>query len=307
MIATLLAEEIVILFVMMACGILIVRLGLLKSSDSKVLSILCVYLILPCTFLKAFLISYSPEIASGFLLAVIVSLTIHCILFAIVALISKPLRLTGLEKASLIYSNAGNLIIPLVTNVLGPQWVIYSSAFVLVQLFFLWTHGLCLVRETRGFAWKEIFTNCNLIAACAGLVVFLTHLTLPVLVTRVLGNMSAAVGPISMLMIGMVLGGMNWKEALSCRRIYLMVALKMAALPFVVVSAIKYSPLGTLHPEGSTILLISLLASISPTATTVSQMAQLYGADSKYASTINMMTTLAALATMPLMVLYYLS
>ena len=36
-------------------------------------------------------------------------------------------------------------------------------------------------------------------------------------------------------------------------------------------------------------------------------MAQLYGADSKYASTINMMTTLAALVTMPLMVLYYLA
>ena len=40
-----------------------------------------------------------------------------------------------MEQASLIYTNAGNLIIPLVTAVLGPEWVIYSSMFQLVQQF----------------------------------------------------------------------------------------------------------------------------------------------------------------------------
>lgn len=43
-------------------------------------------------------------------------------------------------KASLIYSNAGNLIIPIVTSVLGPEWVIYTSGFISVQVILIWTH-----------------------------------------------------------------------------------------------------------------------------------------------------------------------
>ena len=40
--------------------------------------------------------------------------------------------LSGIEKASLIYSNAGNLILPLVPAILGEEWLIYASAFILV-------------------------------------------------------------------------------------------------------------------------------------------------------------------------------
>ncbi len=307
MIAKLLAEEIVILFALMACGAFVVRIGLLKSSDSKVLSILTVYLVLPCTIVRAFQISYTPDIARGFLLATLAAFLIHILLFCIVGLLSKPLKLTGLEKASLIYSNAGNLIIPIVTDVLGSEWVIYCSAYIVVQLFFLWTHGLSLVRETKGFAWKEIFTNCNLVSAMVGLVLFFTHITIPPMIGTIMGNLAGMLGPLSMLMIGMVLGGMDWKETLQNKRIYLIAFWKMVAIPFVVVSAVKFSPLSLLHPQGGTILLITLLAVITPTATTISQIAQLYDKESRNASAINMMTTLAALITMPLLVLYYLA
>lgn len=50
---------------------------------------------------------------------------------------SKVLKLDGVEETSLIYSNAGNLIIPIVTAILGKEWVIYTSAFLSVQLFLL--------------------------------------------------------------------------------------------------------------------------------------------------------------------------
>ena len=53
------------------------------------------------------------------------------------------------------------------------------------------------------------------------------------------------------------------------------------------------------------ILLIVFLAIIAPAASTVTQMSQVYGNDSKYASAINVMTTLLSIVTMPLMVLLY--
>ena len=48
-----------------------------------------------------------------------------------------------------------------------------------------------------------------------------------------------------------------------------------------------------------------LLAVITPSASTITQMCQVYGNDSQYASAINVMTTLFSIVTMPLMVLLF--
>lgn len=55
----------------------------------------------------------------GFLLALLAAVLIHVILFFLCWILGKFLEFNSVEKASLIYSNAGNLIIPLVTSVLG--------------------------------------------------------------------------------------------------------------------------------------------------------------------------------------------
>ena len=58
-------------------------------------------------------------------------------------------------------------------------------------------------------------------------------------------------------------------------------------------------------PAGQTILLITLLATITPSASTITQMAQVYGKGADYASAINVATTLLCIVTMPLMVMVY--
>ena len=55
--------------------------------------------------------------------------------------------------------------------------------------------------------------------------------------------------------------------------------------------------------DGPTLILIVFLAVITPSASTVTQMCQVYGNDSRYASAINVVTTLASIVTMPLLVM----
>ena len=47
------------------------------------------------------------------------------------------------------------------------------------------------------------------------------------------------------------------------------------------------------------------IAIITPSASTVTQMCQVYGNDSQHASAINVVTTLLAIVTMPLMVMLF--
>ena len=70
MIALLLMQQIAVLFLIMGLGFLIVKLGIVETEDSRVLSMVTIYLVLPCVTIHAFQIEYSTKIRNGFLLAV---------------------------------------------------------------------------------------------------------------------------------------------------------------------------------------------------------------------------------------------
>ena len=179
MISLILAQQIAVLVLMMLCGLLVVRAGLIRSEDSRVISVLCVYIILPCVMLHSFQITYSDEIRDGFFLALAAAVAVHVLLLILVGILGKFLHFDRVEQMSLLYSNAGNLVIPLVSAVLGQEWVIYASAFLCVQVLLLWTHGQSLMEQRAKFNWKKIVTNLNLIAAVLGMVFFFGKIQLP--------------------------------------------------------------------------------------------------------------------------------
>ncbi|MBR1604147.1 MAG: AEC family transporter, partial [Synergistaceae bacterium] len=164
-ITILLTEQVIIFCIMMLCGFGLVKFKILKSSDSKILSIISVYIIIPCVIINAFQIQYSDEIRDGFLLAIIAAILIHIILFSLMRVTQIFFKFTSVETASIIYSNAGNLVIPLVMSVLGHDWVIYSSAFLAVQTVLMWSHCLAVMSRTKLNLknFIKIFTNLNLI------------------------------------------------------------------------------------------------------------------------------------------------
>ncbi len=307
MITLQLLQQIVVFFLMMACGFLVVKRGLIDAKSSRMLSVICIYIIMPCVMINAFQIEYSKSIRDGFLLAVAAAVLIHIFLLVFVRIIGKPLKLSVVEKASIIYSNSGNLVIPMVTVVLGEKWVIYASAFLSVQMILMWTHGESLMEAKAGVNWKKILCNINLIAIIIGIILFFARIRLPVVIGNTMGQISATLGPVCMIMLGMTMTEVNWKEIFSHSRIYLITALKMIVTPLFVLLLLKYSPLASMVKDGQTILLISLMAVITPSATTVVQLAQLYDEEPVYASTINVMTTIVSIVTMPLMVMLYLA
>ncbi len=306
MIAWLLLQQILVLFLMMGAGFLLVRLGLLEASASRPLSVITLYLVVPCVIINAFQIDYTDEIRDGFLAAVLAAVLIHVVLFVLCAVFGRILNLNAVEKASLIYSNAGNLIIPLVVAVLGREWVIYASAFLCVQLLILWTHGLSLMQGRLEINWRKLLTNINLIAIVVGLALFLARIQLPAVLTDTLSGIGGMIGPISMIMMGMLLAEVKWREVFSGTRIYVISLLKMIVFPGVVLIGLRL--LAKLLPvaDSQTIFLISLLAVITPSATTITQMALLYDRDAAYASAINVMTTVVCIVTMPLLVMLYM-
>ena len=83
----LLFEQIVQLFLCVILGWFLVQLRLLKPTDSRVLSVVCLYLIIPCVIITAFQIERTPELLHGLALSLGTAIGIHVLFFIATALI----------------------------------------------------------------------------------------------------------------------------------------------------------------------------------------------------------------------------
>lgn len=304
-ISMLLMEQIVELFIMIFMGFAIVKAGIVKDEESKVLSKIVLYLIIPCVIINAFQVDYTAQTVKGLMIAFVASVILQIILLIIVAVMGKVLSLNEVEVASVYYSNSGNLIVPIVTFILGKEWVLYGCVFMSVQLVFLWTHCKKIISRERSYDWKKIVLNINMISIAVGVVLFFTRIRLPEVIDNTIGAVGNMIGPASMIVTGMLFAGMNLKQIFANKRVYFVSFLRMLVVPLIALILIKGSRLAKLSADAPKIMLIVFLAVITPSASTVTQMCQVYGNDSQYASAINVVTTLSAIITMPVMVLLF--
>lgn len=76
-------------------------------------------------------------------------------------------------------------------------------------------------------------------------------------------------------------------------------------MPLAFIFLYKFSGIAKLSGLSEDILLIAILSVSTPTASTVTQLSQLFGADAAYANVINLATTVLCIATIPLMTALY--
>ena len=304
-ISILLMQQSVQLFLMIFMGYLIVKTGLVRDDDSKVLSKIILYLIVPCVIINAFQVNYTTDTVKGLLIAFAASVMTQVILLVVISVAGKLLHLNEVEVTSVYYSNSGNLIVPIVTFILGQEWVLYGCVFMSVQLVFLWTHCKKIISREASYDWKKIILNINMISIFIGVILFFTGIRLPEIIGNTLASVGTMIGPASMIVTGMLFAGMNLKQIFANKRVYFITFLRLIAVPLIALVLIKLSNLASFSADGNKIMLIVFLAIITPSASTVTQMCQVYGNDSRYASAINVMTTLLSIITMPVMVMLF--
>lgn len=302
----LLAAQIGVLFLVALAGFLFVKYELLKEDDSKVISWLVAYVLSPCVIIHSFQIDFTADKLKGMGLAVAAA-TAAQLLFAVGGrLLAKPFHLTPIERASVIYSNCGNLIVPLVSFVLGEEWVFYTCAYMMVSTVLTWTHMQSLLSRGKGSgSLKNMILNPNMIAILIGLVLFFTGIRVPAALESSIDGFGGAIGPVSMLVVGMLIGNMDLKWVFTRKRPYLISMFRLVVFPVITAVLFAFVVRMGVHPDAGYILLVSLLAASAPVAVMVTQITQLYDGDARYASVINVMSVIFCIITMPMIVLLY--
>ena len=297
----LLLENLLSMLLIAIIGYVVARKGLMSDKESAAFSRLVVNIFMPCMIFKAMQIELTEERIRGFLTLFVFAMVVHLVWILVAKGFGKTIRITGVEQATLIYSNAGNLIIPLVSALFGAEYVFYSCVFAIVQLVFMWTHGVSVIRESSHIEWKKILLNPNILAVAFGVVVLLSKLQLPAPVTSAISSLGGMVGPCAMLIIGMTIAKQNILSVLKMKRAYAVAFGRLVVFPAIILAGLYFSGYLAKHPEQLILFQIAFLAVSSPPAATVSQLAVMYDKDALEASVFNVMGVLFCVVTMPVM------
>ena len=298
MIAIPLAKKIAELFLILFAAAALVKTGILKAENSKILSRMSLYFITPCVIFNSFQKELTAEIGQGLLTAVALAAGFELLFFLIAAVLRRVWKATEVERASIVFANVGNLVIPLVSFVLGQEWIIYISAYIFVFNLLFWTVGIRMFDRESALSIRKILLNPNLLATWAGLITLFTRLKLPEPVALAFSDVAAMIGPLSMMITGMMIGGMTFRGMFSNRRVFGVIFFRMILASGLAVLAAAL--VVRFLPVDRNIVMIMLLGAIAPSASNINQVAILYNREAGYASAINVLTTLSCIVTIPL-------
>ena len=299
-----LAQQIFSMILMIFVGYLAVKKNILTYEAGSVLSTLTVYILCPCLIFSACQIDYSPDKLKGLLIGIAAAIAVHILFIPLSRLIARIFPMDELDRASLIYSNSGNLIVPLIGAILGGEYVFYSSAYLAVQTILFWTHGIRLVTGEKG-SIKKILLNPNIIATAVGIAFFLLPIKLPSLLEETVDKIGGTIGPISMFSIGILMSSVPLKKAFTSLHAYLIVFLRLIVMPLIFVLCVFASHLAALSPLTGKVMVATVLAAAGPTAVSIAQNTQIHGKEAAGAGMVNVMSTLLCVITMPLIILVY--
>ena len=211
----LLVQQIASMVLMGLAGYGVGKLKLITGEQSRVLSCMCIYLAVPCSLMTSFNTAMEADKLTGLLLALGAAVLLHLLYLALNGLMNRSGHgLAPEEQASVIYNNAGNLILPMVMAIPGQEYVIYTSVYILVQNILMWTHGQKLMGGAQQFDWKKIVTTPAIAAILAGLALFVTGLRLPGPLVTAMEGLGSCMAPLSMLVIGILFSELDLKRVL---------------------------------------------------------------------------------------------
>ena len=305
MLSLLLFQRIAELFLIIFMGWLVVKVGILKTEDSRCLSMILLYVITPSVFFNAFQIERTPEVVSMMGFSAILAVTFNAVMLLLARLAAVVFHMDVVEEASSGYPNSGNMAIPLVNAIFGPEWVVFVTLYNMIQNLFVWTHCRMFMSGERKFSLKKILWNINIIAILLGAALFFLDIRLPQLLSDTLTSVSSMLGPTAMLIVGMLMADLKLEDLKGYRRIWKPILFRLVVLPLALVFLTRLLHVSSMNPQGETLVLVALIPAFAPAANVVAQFSQIYDLDAKYAGLINAVTMLLCIVTMPLLVAVY--
>ena len=290
------------MLIMVFVGMLGVKLRILGESETSALTKTVLNVTCPMMILSSYMQAFDPEKAIGLLLALGMGIIIHAAGIALGILFIRKDKSADwqLERMAVVYGNVGFMGIPLMSAMFGTDAVFYMSTINLVYSFLIWTHGLLLMTGKMDRAsLKKVALSPNMVCMAVGICIFLCRIPVPAIITSPVSTIGNCTTPLAMIASGAIIARSDIRDALKNKRLYFISALRLFAVPAIVLAAVRLLPVPYM------VALISFTAAACPMGAMVTMFAVEHDRNAPYASGIFTFTTILSLFTIPALVALY--
>lgn len=289
-------EQVFILIAFVAIGYVLAKLKIVNTEHSKLLSGVLVYVFLPCNLFNTFTNNFSLNYLTANYPMLLASLAVLAVIlvgaYFGAKLFSKHPYEQKIYEYSLAVPNYGYMGYALSEGLLGTAGLMNFMIFALPINVYTYTLGFAKLTK-RSMNAKGLL-NPVMIATALGIVAGLTNLPLPGLVMDVVDKARNCMGPVSMLLAGIVMAQFDLRSILGNRKIYPVIALRLLIIPALV--GLALIPLGN-----STITRIAVLFYALPCGMNTVVFPKLVDENCQIGAGLAMISTILSCATIPLL------
>lgn len=295
------SKQVGILYVLIALGFIVDKVGIFKEKTAKSSNDLLFYIITPAVMIRAFAeVDGTKENMRNLFIAAGLGAVLQT-LGAVIAEIffrDKKDPDNCIYKLAVSYGNVGYMALPLAQALFGAQGVFFCSGVVMVFNIFNFTHGIQIVSGGDKFELKKLILNPGTIAVLIGLPLLIFNVNLPETIAKPIDYVASLQTPLAMIFFGTYLANTDLKTMFKNKKIYLTSALKLIAIPLIMLAIMKL-----LH-VGNDMMSAILISSSAPSANMTVMFSAKYGKDVGLASKLVAVCSFLSIITMPLMIAF---
>lgn len=297
-------EQVLILFMFALIGFILCRAKLVDGSKVGLLSTLEFYVFMPCvsfqTFSQRFTVHYLQEKYPLVLISLGVLLVLELFARLIAPRLSKDSYQRLVYRYSLIIPNFGFFGYSLMQGLFGTDGLMDMMMFSLPMSVYTSTVGYAILTNQPGkFSAKKIFTP-SIIAIILGGIVGITGLQIPGVLDQIVQKSAACMSPVSMLLAGIVIAEYKLKALLVDKRAYFVCAMRLLAVPTILFCLLKVTGL-------EIAMLAAIITYCGPCGLNPIVYGKLAGQDCSTGAGLTLISTVLAMATIPVCVYFFIN
>ena len=295
-------ESVLSLFFMILVGVYGSKKKIITATINKGLIDILIQITLPCMILSSFIYTYDDTIKTNVLKTFYYSIAVYLITIIISRLILLPIKKDKktILHFSNVFVNTGYIGFPVLYSIYGAEGVIYGSIFNMYFVIFLWTYGLLLFKghlqkNSLLEELRKIIFNPSIIAVGAGILIMIFDLEIPVPLLSSIKSIGSISGPLSMIIIGVILSNSNLKQYIHDWTLYYGLTAKLIIIPAIIYLLSLFS--GETSKAINTVIIMSSMPASAMTAI----FAESFDREKEYAAVVVSLSTLVSLITITIL------
>ena len=292
-----------VLFLLIAIGFLLGRLRILPEDSTKTLAKLENTVFVPCLILGTFIEHFTVERLSSYATLILISCGITAVIVPVAILAARLLAKDKYERNiftyGLVFSNFGFMGNAIVSALFGDMFLDYLIfTLPLWFLIYLWgVPSLLIADASQTQTWRSrlrALVNPMFIAMLVGMMLGLSRMPIPAPVLSVIDTAGSCMSPIAMLLTGITVSKISFRETFRSVRIYLVSLVRLVLMPLAFLLA------ALLIPFGEVVRICAVCSLAMPLGLNTIVIPSAYGRDTKVAAGMAIISHLLSLLTIPL-------